>query len=250
MIEDRRQHLAQRLVQEGKLVIKELTEEFGVSSETIRKDISYLERLGIAKRTHGGAIYVNDEREVPFFHSSTLNRPIKSLIAQKAITFINGRVIMFDGGSTTLAIARLLSLEENLIVFTNSLSAVPILANAPGIELILTGGMVRNVAQDQVGFWTSRTIQEVSADIAFIGTNSLTNPNGPSTSNMDEVAVKQAMIRAARTRYLVTDSTKLNIVSTYQFAQWNDFTGIITDRGITQDFYDHVSRFTEIIIAD
>jgi DeoR/GlpR family transcriptional regulator of sugar metabolism len=250
MLEDRRQNLAQKLVQEGRLVIKDLTEEYKVTSETIRKDISYLENLGIAKRTHGGAVYVNDEREVPFFHTNTLNRALKSAIAQKAVTLIKGRVVIFDGGSTTLAIARLLSLHEDLMIFTNSLSAVPVLANAPGIELVLTGGLVRNVSQDQVGFWTTRTIREISADIAFIGTNSLTNSTGPSTSNMNEVAVKQAMIHAARTRYLVTDSTKLNIVSTYQFARWEDFTGIITDNGITAEFRDYVSRFTQVLVAD
>lgn len=250
MLEDRRQDLAQKLVQDGKLIIKDLTKEYRVTSETIRKDITYLESLGIAKRTHGGAIYVNDEREVPFFHNSTLNRALKSVIAQRAVELITGRVVIFDGGSTTLAIARLLSLRENLIVFTNSLSAVPILANAPGIELVLTGGAVRNVTQDQVGFWTTRAIHEISADIAFIGTNSLTNSTGPSTSNMNEVAVKQAMINAATSRYLVTDSTKLNIVSTYQFARWEEFTGVITDSAISTAFRDHVANFTKVIIAD
>ncbi len=250
MLDERRQELAQTLVQTGKLVVKELAASYHVSAETIRKDIAYLETLGIAKKTHGGAIYINDERELPFFHTNTLNRNLKAAVAQKAVSLIQGRVVVMDGGSTTLAIARLLSLQENITVFTNSLSAVPVLANATGVNLVLTGGEVRKVSQDQVGSWTTRAIREISADIAFIGANSLAHIFGPSTSNMNEVEVKQAMIASSRRAYLVVDSSKLNVVSTYQFATWRELAGIVTDKGITAEFVNRVSKFTEVLIAD
>ena len=96
----------------------------------------------------------------------------------------------------------------------------------------------------------TRAIREISADIAFIGANSLAHIFGPSTSNMNEVEVKQAMIASSRRAYLVVDSSKLNVVSTYQFATWRELAGIVTDKGITAEFVNRVSKFTEVLIAD
>lgn len=249
MTETRREELAKQLVQYGALVTKDLARRYGVSTETIRKDILYLEQMGIAQKTRGGAMYVNDAREIPFHHTSVLNQHEKALIAQKAMDLISGNLVILDAGSTTLAVAKLLSLRENLTVVTSSLSALPILTGSPGVNVVLTGGEARHVSQDLVGFWAERSLREVNADVGFIGANSLAGTDGPTTASLSEVAIKRAILQASRLRYLVVDSSKLMVVSTYQFADWKDFTGIITDAKIPAEFVEHVSRFTSVIVA-
>lgn len=250
MIEERRRRLAQRLVEEGQLVVRDLAIEFGVTTETIRKDIAYLERMGIAKKSRGGAMYVNDRREIPYHKSSTLHTREKSAIARLAVSLISGHVIMMDGGSTNFAIAKLLSLQSQLTIVTNSVSLIPVLGNAHGIELILTGGAIRAISQDMLGFWASRAVQEITADVCFIGANSLSHPSGPTTSTMAEVELKRAMLQSARHKYIVADSSKLQIVSTFRYAEWSEITGLITDTGIDPQFVQSISGLTQVYQAD
>lgn len=250
MVDERRRELAQRLVQDGKIVVKDLALQYDVTTETIRKDISHLEKLGVAKKTHGGAIYVNDLRELPYSKTSTLHRRQKAAIARMAVSLIGRQVTMLDGGSTNLAIAKLLSLRDGITVVTNSLSIVPVLSGAPGVALVMTGGEVRQISQDLVGFWATRSIHEVASDLCFVGANSIAQFSGPSTSTMQEVEIKRSMLEVSRSRYLVVDSSKTGALSTYQFAEWREFTAIITDPGIDPHFVDRVSSFTKVMIAD
>ncbi len=250
MIEERRRQLAQRLVEEGRLVVRELAGEFGVTTETIRKDIAYLESLGIAKKARGGATYINDRREIPYHETSTLHTHEKSAIARLAVSLIPGNVIMLDGGSTNLAIAKLLSLQDGLTVITNSVSIIPVLGNAHGVELILTGGKIRAISQDMVGFWASRALQEVMADVCFIGANSLSHEGGPSTSTMAEVELKRTMLHSARQKYVVADSSKLHVISTYRYVEWGEIDGLITDSAIDPQFVRSISSFTNVYQTD
>lgn len=249
MTSHRRNQIAQKLIEHGKVTIKEMAESYHVSHETIRKDIVYLEQQGIAKRVHGGAIYLKEIREMPFVQTATLNKHEKTIIAQQAVSLIQGKVIILDSGSTTLAIAKLLSLKNDLTVITNSVSIIPILSTVKGIEFLLTGGEVRKISQAQVGYWAIRTLQDVSADMSFIGTNSISNAMGPTTSTLYEVETKRAMIQSGKKVYLVVDSSKIAIDSNYRFAEWQDFTGIITDDQIDKAFIERVSRQTQIIIC-
>lgn len=245
----RRNQIAHYLIEHGHINIKETAELHNVSDETIRKDILYLEHQGIAKRVHGGAVYVKEMREMPFAQTSALKKHEKSAIAQKAVSFIQGQIVILDAGSTTLAIAKLISLKKDLTVVTNSVGIIPILSTVDDIELLLTGGEVRKISQAQVGYWTIRALQEVTADVSFIGANSISGAKGPSTSMLSEVETKQAMIHSAKKVYLVVDSSKTSLDSNYRFAEWNDFTGIITDDHIDPQFIAKVADQTEIIIC-
>lgn len=246
---NRRQEIAQTLVEIGSISIKAMADAYGVSTETIRNDVLYLEKMGIAKRMHGGATYINEVQELPFSRTTTLNKGLKNTIAKEASRHIKGHVVILDSGSTTLALAKLLSLQEGLTVITNSVSIIPILASVEGIHLILTGGEVRPISQDQVGSWATRNLQDVSASVSFIGANSINFGSGPSTSTLSEVDTKRAMIQAGQETYLLVDSTKLEVASTFKFAVWKDFTSIITDSGISDKFVREVSPHTRIIIA-
>ncbi len=250
MVDERRRELAQRLVQDGKLVVKDLALQYDVTTETIRKDITHLEKMGVAKKTHGGAIYVNDLRELPYSETSTLHRSQKAAIARVAVSLIGRHVTMLDGGSTNLAIAKLLSLRADITVVTNSLSIVPVLASAPGVTLVMTGGEVRQISQDLVGYWATRSVHEVASDVCFVGANSIAQFSGPSTSTMQEVEIKRSMLEASRSRYLVVDSSKTGSLSTFQFAEWREFTAIITDSGIDSHFVDNVAPYTKVLIAE
>lgn len=249
MVDERRKELAQKLVQEGRLIAKELAHQYQVTAETIRKDIAYLETQGLAHKVHGGAIYANDSRELPYHRTSTLNRKQKAAIARLAVSLVDGHVVMIDGGSTNLAIAKLLSLKDRLTIVTNSLTIPPVFSNAPGIELSLTGGHIRQISQDLVGYWAVRPISETTGDVCFIGANSLSHANGPTTSTTTEAEVKRAMLTSCKARYLVADSSKVGSISTYQFAAWNELTAVITDDGIDPSFVDRISVYTKVLVA-
>lgn len=248
-MQNRRQEIAQTLVETGNISIKTMAATYGVSMETIRNDVLYLEKMGIAKRVHGGAAYINEVQELPFSRTTTLNKGLKNAIAKEAARHIKGHVVILDSGSTTLALAKLLSLQEGLTVITNSVSIIPILAGIEGIHLVLTGGEVRPISQAQVGSWATRSLNDVSADVSFVGANSINLATGPSTSTLSEVDTKRAMIQAGKETYLLVDSTKLEVSSTYKFAAWKEFTAIITDSGISEKFVRDTSPHTQILIA-
>ncbi|MGI9861502.1 DeoR/GlpR family DNA-binding transcription regulator [Moorella naiadis] len=247
---ERRNKLAQILVAEGSVRIGEVAKMFAVSTETIRKDLIYLEKKGIARKSHGGAVATSEFLERPFASKSLENIEAKNKIAQAAVKLIpeNG-VIILDSGSTTLSIAKLLSLKKGLTVITNSVSAAQVLAGSE-IKLHLTGGEVRGISMALAGLWTINSLSVIKADIAFLGSSGFESHNGPCAESFAEAETKKAMVKSCKKAVVVSDSSKFKSDALIEYATWEEIAILITDAGAPPEKVAELRRMTEVIITD
>jgi DeoR family transcriptional regulator of aga operon/DeoR family fructose operon transcriptional repressor len=237
---DRRNRMAQILLKNGSIKVGEMAEFFDVSTETIRKDIIYLEKMGIAEKNYGGAIPKVSAVEKPLNEKEWVHADEKAEIAAKAVAMIGEHdTVLLDAGSTTSAIAKQLTIKSDLTIITNSLDAAGILSES-NHQVFLCGGKIRRSSHALIGGWLLDRLKNIRANIAFLGSDGFKNQNGPTTVSYDESCVKSWMLRAAEKTYVVADSTKCTTTAQFAYADWADVTGIITAG-------DHVETLKEMI---
>src|SRR5438128_7499442 len=217
--EERRQEIALVVRQDGRGDVSELADRFEVTPETIRRDLTDLERQGLLRRVHGGAIPIERFRSEPAIaeKASSMARE-KHQIASAALPFVpeHGTVLL-DAGTTTLALAQAFP-DRDLTVFTNSSPVGLELAARRSVRLYMLGGRVRGRTLAHVGDWTQRQLADLTVDVAFVGTNGLTVARGLSTPDPAEAAVKRAMCQAAQQVVVLADHTKVNQEDAVRFA--------------------------------
>lgn len=210
LIDERRQHVLSLIQRDGRVLVAELSETLGISRITIRKDLDYLESKGLVQRTHGGALA---PRGGPLFdphhkEKAENHREEKKRIAEAAAGLVQeGNCVVLDSGSTTTAIASRLRHFSKLTVITNALNIAAELADSDA-EVLLTGGALYKDTSALVGPLAEDTLQEVQADIAFLGVNGFDPAVGLTTPNVLEARVNRAMARAAKKVVAVCDSSK------------------------------------------
>ncbi|GAA4265440.1 DeoR/GlpR family DNA-binding transcription regulator [Frondihabitans peucedani] len=229
IVEEARQH--------GRVDVRDLAELLEVTPETIRRDLTSLERRGLVRRAHGGAIPV----ERITFHPGVgdrggINTAEKMVIAQAAVDEIpeNGSIII-DAGTSTILLAQMLPSDRGLTVVTHSLPVAMAVASRPGIDLHLLGGSVRRDSLAGVGTWTHQLVGMVSVDAAFISVGGITPERGLTTHNIAEAAVKSALIKAARRSILLADHTKFGREEFGRVAPIAAIDTIITDPAVNLD---------------
>ncbi|WP_330254266.1 DeoR/GlpR family DNA-binding transcription regulator [Nocardia sp. NBC_00565] len=236
--EERQQAMAMLIGQRGRMSVADLAEQYGVTTETVRRDLAVLDRMGLIRRVHGGAVPATAltaielgtvERE----HTQTAE---KERIAKAALEFLppTGGSVLFDAGTTTARIAALLPADRALFAVTNSIPVAARLGTNTGIHLHLLGGRVRGVTQAAVGAEALRLLADLRVDVAFIGTNALTTAHGLSTPDFDEAAVKRAMVASAHRVVVVADSTKVGREDFVRFASIDEIDVLVTDSGVPQ----------------
>ncbi len=219
---------------QGRVEVTQASDDLGVSPETVRRDLTALERHGVLRRVHGGAIPV----ERLGFEPSVAARAErfvaeKERIAKAAIDQLPDEgTVLLDSGTTTLRLAELLPRDRELTVVTNSLPAAQALATNSAIGLYLLGGRLRPRTQAAVGEWLTSALAELTIDVAFLGTNGLSVDRGLTTPDPTEALAKRAMVQAARRSVVVTDSSKVGVVQFSRFAAFEDIATIITDTGL------------------
>jgi DeoR family fructose operon transcriptional repressor len=241
MYAEERQHAIAGLVAErGRVSVTAVAERFGVTTETVRRDLALLERAGVLRRVHGGA--------VPAGAALTLVEPAlgerrdtrteaKRTIANAALDLLPGTdgSVLLDGGTTTAALAELLPTDRQLLVVTNAVPIAARLANAPGVTVHMLGGRVRGVTQCAVGEEATRKLADLRVDVAFLGTNGITAHHGFTTPDEAEAAVKRAMTRAGQRVVVLADSSKLDRETLVRFAAPEDVDVLVTDDGADRD---------------
>ncbi len=221
------------LRERGILRVEELASELGVSAATVRRDLAALEASGELRRIHGGAMAPEGRDEEPLFDDKTsMAAPEKGRIAEAALKLIGPRDIVYlDGGSTILALARLLTTQTQLTVVTNSLRVAQVFSNG-GPRMILTGGECRLLSQTFVGPLTRAVLEQMHLDVAFMGTIGVSAEQGLTTTDPAEAFTKeQAMARAART-VLLADSSKFGKTSFVRFGTLSTLSALISDKQI------------------
>jgi DeoR family fructose operon transcriptional repressor len=221
------------VAQRGRVGVAAVAEEFGVTTETVRRDLAVLERARMLRRVHGGAVPVGALAHVEMGLGERTGRLTdeKARIAHAALDLLPGTdgSILLDGGTTTAALADLLPADRRLLAVTNAVPIAAHLANSPGVALHLLGGRVRGVTQCAVGESAVQELADLRVDVAFLGTNGITADHGFTTPDAAEAAVKRAMVRAGQRVVVLADSTKLNRETLVRFAAPGDVDVLVTD---------------------
>lgn len=231
--EERQQAIAALVADRGRIAVTAVAERFGVTTETVRRDLAVLERAGMVRRVHGGAVPVGAltlvEPGLSERHGTRAEQKRKiAAAALDLLPAVDGSVVL-DGGSTTAALAEILPPERRLLVATNSVPIAARLSVTPGVTLHVLGGRVRGVTQTAVGESTVRALDDLRVDVCFLGTNGISAGHGFSTPDESEAATKRAMARAAQRTVVLADSSKLGREHLVRFAAVDDVDVLVTD---------------------
>lgn len=234
MYAEERQHAIATLVAErGRVAVSSVADQFGVTPETVRRDLALLERVGMLHRVHGGAVSAGAFTLVEpglgerHGHRAESKRKIAAA-ALALLPGVDGSVII-DGGSTTAALVDVLPPDRRLYVATNSVPIAGRLSVSAGVTLHLLGGRVRGITQTAVGESTIRALADLRTDVAFLGTNGISSGYGFSTPDEAEAATKRAMTHAAQRVIVLADSSKLGREHLVRFADVAAVDALVTD---------------------
>ena len=240
--EKRRALLISKLRDDGYVQVADIADELGISSATIRRDLILLEKEGVCIRKRGGAVRTTQgvTMELPYDVKKHRNIEEKSKIAKEALKLIeNGDTIILDAGSTTYSLASLLHQKDRLTVVTNDLNISVILAANPNINLICTGGIARANVYSLQGAQVVDFIRNLRVDKSFIGADTIHADGTIGNVNIEEVPIKQAMIKAANQVILLTDSSKFGITGFAKVCDISEIDYLITDSNIPKEFIEH-----------
>ncbi len=232
--EERQLWIVERARASGRVEVAALAEELGVTTETVRRDLTTLERHALLRRVHGGAIPIERLGFEPALaaRDSVLTAE-KERIARLALTELPDEgSILLDAGTTTARLADALPTDRELVVLTNALPIAMSLSVRPNITVLLLGGRVRGRTQAAVDAWALQALADSYVDVAFIGANGISPERGLTTPDTTESAVKRAMIRAARRSVVLADHTKVGQDHLSRFAALDEIDTLITDSGL------------------
>jgi DeoR family fructose operon transcriptional repressor len=234
--EERQQAMAALVAERGRHSVTSLAEHFRVTTETIRRDLSGLEAMGLVRRVHGGAVPASalTAIESGLVERDQVNTAQKERIAQAALALLppSGSTVLLDAGSTVGQLASLLPRDLHLIAYTHAVPVASRLAGHPNIELHLLPGRVRSKTQAAVGADTVAALAEVRVLTAFLGANGVTAGHGMSTPDRDEAATKRAMVASASEVVVLADASKVGVEASVRFASMAEVDVLVTDTGI------------------
>jgi DeoR family transcriptional regulator, fructose operon transcriptional repressor len=244
--EERQQAIASLVLSNGRASVAELAEAYDVTTETVRRDLAVLDKAGLVRRVHGGAV---PARALHLVESGVGEREstradYKDAIAAAAVDFfpISGGSVLLDAGTTTARIAARLPTDRELVVVTNSVPIAARLAGVPSVNLQLLGGRVRGLTQAAVGEQVLRYLDTLRVDMAFIGTNAISVRHGLSTPDGEEAAVKRAMVQCANYVVVAADSSKIGREEFVSFAPLSSVDTLLTDSEIADADREELTR--------
>jgi DeoR family transcriptional regulator, fructose operon transcriptional repressor len=252
--EERQQAIAALVMSKGRASVADLAQAYDVTTETVRRDLALLDRAGVLRRVHGGAVPVRALHvvEAGVMERESTRADYKDAIARAAIEFfpISGGTALLDAGTTTARVAAVVPHDRELTIVTNSVPIAARLASIPSVSLQLLGGRVRGLTQAAVGEQTLRILDTLHVDVAFIGTNGISVRHGLSTPDSEEAAVKRAMVSSAGYVVVVADSSKVGREDFVSFAPIDKVDVLVTDSEISAEAKDQLTdRGVEVVVA-
>jgi DeoR family transcriptional regulator, aga operon transcriptional repressor len=252
LIEERRQHILSLIQNEGRVLVGDLSRDLSISQITIRKDLEYLQSRGLVQRTHGGALRIRASAlfDPTLQEKQKQHSQEKQRIAEAAVRMVEeGQCVMLDSGTTTTAIAQELRKFSQLTVITNAVNIAAELASS-NFEVILIGGSLRKNSFSLVGPLAEDVLQEMHADILFLGVDGFDPEVGLTTPNFLESRVNRAMVKASRRIVAVCDSTKFGRRSLSRIVPSTAVHTVITDRNLSAENADALRTLNiEVILV-
>lgn len=229
LTDERRSVILERLGTQGRVLAADLTSELEVSADTIRRDLRELDEAGLLRRVHGGALPRHGDA-TPFATRARRAPEAKTSIARRAAACVrDGQVVVLDGGTTTLELARALRDDLSAHVITTSPPIALALADHPGLEVTVVGGTLRPNALVTVGASTIEALRMIRADLVFLGVCGLHPEIGVTTEDLEERHVKAAMIDGAAEVVALADHDKLGTAMPVVVAPLSAVTQLVTD---------------------
>jgi DeoR/GlpR family transcriptional regulator of sugar metabolism len=229
LTDERRHRILEHLRVQGRVLASDLVTEFDVSPDTVRRDLRELDEAGALRRVHGGALPRPGDTD-PLPVRARRAPEAKATIARRAAQLVSdGQVVVLDGGTTTLEVARALPERLRATVVTNSLPIALELADRSGLDIITVGGHVRSRSHVTVGAASVAALAAVRADVLFLGVCGLHPEIGISAVDSEEVEGKRAMIAGAAEIVGLADHDKLGTALPFVIAPLSKVTKLVTD---------------------
>jgi len=233
--EERHQIILNMLNNEGRLIATNLSVKLNVSEDTIRRDLTDLGTQGLLHRVHGGAL-PNSPKVIDFDERQSQRPEVKEVIAISALQLIHdGQVIIMDGSTTILRVAELIPKQLNATIVTNSPAIALALSSHPHIEIIMVGGMLFKNSLVNIGVTAVAALNNIRADICFIGVYSIDHEIGISIPNFEETYVKKVMIENSSEVVALLTAEKIGTSSAYIVAPANSLTYLITENKVCEE---------------
>ena len=228
---ERRQAILGRLARDGRVVASELVAELAVSEDTVRRDLRELAAQGLVQRVHGGALPAAPAAAAASFAERlALDGTRRSALADAAAPLLAGAsVILLDGGTSTLELARRLPPDHACTVLTNAPPVASALAGHPLADVVMLGGRMLKRAQVTVGPEAVDALRHVRADVAVLGVCSLHPELGVTAREQEEAEVDRAMVAAAADVVVLATADKLGTASPWVVAELGELTHLVTD---------------------
>lgn len=229
---ERRREILARLSADGKVLVSSLARDFGVTEETIRRDLEKLDNEGLASKTYGGAVskHAPSAPDLPYNVREGVNVEQKKAIADKLCELIrDGERIMLDSSSTALYVIKKIKEKKNLTIITNSLKILLELADKQDWTVLSTGGALKKGALSLTGSSAEKMINSYHVDTAICSCKGFDIALGITDSNESDSLIKKAMICSAERRILALDSEKFDKKSFVKVCDASEIDIVVTD---------------------
>lgn len=227
--DERRAFVLSQLEAKGRLSTQEVSVHFEVSEDTVRRDFREMAGEGLIKRVHGAALPVSPGG-LPFQGRYKIAAGLKTRLARAAAQLVlPDQVVVIDGGTTNLEVARQLPRDLRATIVTNSPLVATSTSDHSHLEVILLGGVFDKRSQMVLGARVLDQLQAVNADLCFVGVHGIHEDLGLTTAGYDEAAIKAAMIKAAAEVVAVATPDKFGTASAHRFAALSSIDTMVTE---------------------
>lgn len=236
---ERRKRIIEMITQKKSVLVQELSRQFEVTEETVRRDLEKLEQQGILVRTYGGATLVGESvEEVSVEVRQSINIIGKDLIGMAAAELIEeGETIFLDASTSSLSVAKYIKNRKGITVITNAEKVVVELSNSESINVICVGGILRKTSMSYVGRVTETTIlNNFYANKTFFSCRGVTLNRGLTDSNEQEAEVKKAMLQCSDQVIFLCDHSKLGKLGVPILAPLEQVDHLVTDKPLDDEW--------------
>ena len=231
------------VIYRGHVRVEDLVAELDISPATARRDLDALAEQQLVIRSHGGASANPDATSLPMRYRAARHSAQKEAIAAAAVDLVEpGSVIGLNGGTTTTALAHELASRESFrdaprptVLVTNAINIAQELAVRRHLQLVVTGGIVRESSFELVGSWAEQLLAQVHIDTLFLGVNALSAIGGAATHDESEASISSRLIERAARLVVVADGSKIGAAAFARIAETSQVHDLVTDPGADPD---------------
>lgn len=250
--EERLEQILSMVNHNGRVKVKELSEQFNVSEGMIRKDLQRLEKEGVIQRTYGGAILKRKiSKNSPITTRMKVNLSSKEVIAEKAFALIEEEDVVFlETSSINFLLAKLIANSTKNITLITNMSIIPPLFNFnETVKLICIGGIYDNKSGGVIGSEAIKGISKYTFNKGFLGSSGVNlNTNSAETVTLEDGNIKETIISNSKEVFLLVENEKFDVDSIYRFATIDEFNCIITDSNVADDIRDKIKKMNVNIL--